>query len=56
MNWIAWIAIIGGPFLVAWARRVEADMPQCDVCGPMYFGEHDVECPQRGAKPDANYV
>lgn len=51
-----WLVLIAAPFIVAWARNKEADMPQCDVCSPMYFGEHHPNCPQQGAKPDANYV
>jgi hypothetical protein len=29
------------------AREIENDLPQCDTCGPMYFGEHHPDCPKR---------
>lgn len=46
---IFWLAVIGGPFLILWAREREAQMEQCETCGPMYFGEHHPDCPLAGA-------
>lgn len=57
MNDVLYIAaLVAAAFVIRWARGVEARMPQCDVCGPMYFGEHHDECPKRGQPPDANYA